>query len=90
MSYVASGITGASPIWNKIMSFLLKDLPDKEFASPEGLIKLEICPLTATLPCEGCGGKWEYFLPGAEPKTHCDPVKIKEMLQSSPTPTPNH
>jgi len=90
MSYVASGITGASPIWNKIMSFLLKDLPDKEFASPEGLIKLEICPLTGTLPCEGCGGKWEYFLPGVEPKIHCDSGKIKEMLQGSPTPTPNH
>jgi len=90
MSYVASGITGASPIWNKIMSFLLKDLPDKEFASPEGLIKLEICPLTATLPCEGCGGRWEYFLPGSEPKIHCIPEKIKEILGSSPTPTPNH
>jgi 1A family penicillin-binding protein len=88
MSYVASGITGASPIWNKIMSFLLKDLPDKEFASPEGLIKLEICPSTGTLPCEGCGGKWEYFLPGSEPKIHCSPEKIKEMLQSSPAPTP--
>jgi membrane carboxypeptidase/penicillin-binding protein PbpC len=90
MSYVASGITGASPIWNKIMSFLLKALPDKEFASPEGLIKLEICPLTATLPCEGCGGKWEYFLSGAEPKTHCSPEKIKEMMTSSPTPTPTY
>ncbi len=90
MSYVASGITGASPIWNKIMSFLVKDVPDKEFPQPEDLIKVEICPLTATLPCEGCGGKWEYFLPGAEPKTHCSPEKIKEMLQISPTPTPSH
>jgi len=25
MSYVASGITGASPIWNKIISYALKD-----------------------------------------------------------------
>ena len=89
MSYVASGITGASPIWNKIMSLLLKDMPDKEFPQPADVIKVEICPSTGTLPCEGCGGKWEYFLSGAEPKTHCSPEKIKEMLQSSPTSTPN-
>jgi len=25
MSYVASGVTGASPIWNKTMTYLLKD-----------------------------------------------------------------
>ena len=90
MSYVASGVTGASPIWNKIMSFLLKDLPDKEFPQPEDLKRIEICPLTNTLPCEGCGGKWEYFLPGTEPKVHCSPEKFKEMSGSSPTPTPNH
>jgi 1A family penicillin-binding protein len=83
MSYVASGVTGASPIWNKIMTFLLKDLPDKAFPSPEELIRVEICPLTASLPCEGCGGKWEYFLPGTEPKTHCDPEKIKKIKENS-------
>lgn len=82
MSYVASGITGASPIWNQIMSFLLKDLPDKEFPQPEKLKRVEICPLTNTLPCEGCGGKWELFLPGTEPKTHCDLEKIKEIKKT--------
>ena len=28
MSYVASGITGASPIWNKIITYALKDKED--------------------------------------------------------------
>jgi penicillin-binding protein 1C len=82
MSYVASGITGASPIWNKIMTLLLKEIPDKEFPAPEELKRVEICPTTATLPCEGCGGKWEYFLPGTEPKTHCSPEKIKEIKEN--------
>jgi 1A family penicillin-binding protein len=81
MSYVASGITGASPIWQQIMAGLLKDVPDKEFPQPEGLVHLEICPQTGTLPCEGCGGKWEYFLPGSEPKTHCQPAQ-------TPIPSP--
>jgi len=82
MSYVASGVTGASPIWQKIMTELLKDKPDQEFPLPGDLVKVEICPTTNTLPCNGCGGKWEFFLPGTEPKTHCSP----EQLQPTPTP----
>jgi penicillin-binding protein 1C len=73
MGYVASGITGASPIWNKIMTALLKDLPDKEFPRPEGLRQVEICSLTGTLPCEGCPTKKEWFIAGTEPKVHCRP-----------------
>ena len=88
MSYVASGITGASPIWHYIMSYLIKDIPDKEFSRPGDLIQVEICSLTGTLPCEGCGGKQELFLPGTEPKNHCDPEKIKEIKEKqSQTPT---
>ena len=82
MSYVASGVTGASPIWNKIMTELVRNKPDQEFQLPGDLVKVEICPKTNTLPCDGCGGKWEYFLPGTEPKTHCTP----EQLQPTPTP----
>lgn len=90
MSWVASGVTGASPIWNKIITYLLKDIPDKEFPKPEDVKRVEICPLTNTLPCEGCGGRWEYFLPGTEPRIRCDPEKIKEMQtkkeEIKPTP----
>lgn len=83
MSYVASGVTGASPIWNKIMTNLLQDKPDEPFPVPENLIKVQICSLTGTLPCERCPTKEEYFLPGTEPQTHCDPNSF-----ITPTPTP--
>ncbi len=85
MSYVASGITGASPIWHEIISTLLKDIPDKEFPRPEDLVRVEICPRTGTLPCDGCGGKYEYFVSGTEPKTSCRPSPSPEPL---PTPVP--
>jgi 1A family penicillin-binding protein len=61
MSYVASGITGASPIWNKIMTDLLKDVPDKEFPPPEGIIRTKVC------------GKEEFFLKGTEASVRCPP-----------------
>lgn len=78
MSRVASGVTGASPIWNRIMTKLLADTPDKGFLPPEGILRLEICPGTFALACNGCGGKWEFFINGTQPKNHCDPEKIKE------------
>ncbi len=78
MSYVASGITGASPIWNKTMSFLLEDTPDKMFEQPENVLRIEVCPSTGTLPCNGCGGAWEFFEKGTEPKYHCTSESTKQ------------
>lgn len=71
MSYVASGITGASPIWHNIMQYLLTDKPSIAWLEPDGLVKASICPTSGTLACEDCGGKTEYFLPMTEPKLRC-------------------
>lgn len=50
MSRIASGITGAAPIWNKIMSSLLNNQPSEEWKIPSGLVNKE------------CYGKNEWFL----------------------------
>jgi len=89
MSYVASGVTGASPIWHNIMVELLKDKPDEKFTlpaspvgGPENLVRVEICSLTGTLACDACPSKkWEVFLPGSEPKTACSEEEIKKVLE---------
>ncbi|MFH1840642.1 MAG: PBP1A family penicillin-binding protein [Candidatus Shapirobacteria bacterium] len=60
MSYVASGITGASPIWNKIMNLILKE--NRGWPRPEGMEETEICSPTR---------KKELFLAGTAPKYHC-------------------
>ena len=82
MSYVASGVTGASPIWNKIMNYLLKDLPDKEFAQPPEVKRVEICSLTGSLPCDGCPTKSEIFTEGTEPKNSCDHQTIQNLIMA--------
>lgn len=76
MSYVASGITGASPIWNKIMRFSLEK-QDKEKGKnfqewptkPEDVIGATICSLSGLVPSEsaGCPTRFEYFLEGTVP-----------------------
>lgn len=81
MGYVASGITGATPIWHKTMRYLLENKPNHAWQEPDGLVKVEICPFTGTLPCEGCGKKLEYFLPGTEPKNRCVPKPPEEKKE---------
>lgn len=50
MSRVASGVTGASPIWNNIMTYLVADSSNHPWDTPEGLVQKKIC------------GKNEWFL----------------------------
>jgi 1A family penicillin-binding protein len=72
MAYVASGITGATPIWNKIMQFLLSNKESYKWEVPAGIVKTEICTIAGTLPCEGCSTQTEYFLEGTEPTSSCN------------------
>lgn len=84
MSYVASGITGASPIWNTIMRSLLSETSPHRFPDPQGLKKVTICKATGTLPCTGCPRlSDEWFIPGTEPTKACNPA------QFAPKPSPN-
>jgi 1A family penicillin-binding protein len=73
MSRVTSGVSGATPIWHQVMVELLKNQPNQSWTPTGEIIRIEICPTTGTLPCNGCNGKWEYFLKGTEPKNACVP-----------------
>jgi penicillin-binding protein 1C len=74
MARIASGVTGASPIWNKIISSLLANEKAQEWATPSGLKKVEIC------------GRQEWFLEENVPKINCNPSPTP--IQSGPTPAP--
>ena len=65
---IASGITGATPIWNEIMTYLLNDKVNETFKVPSGVVSREVCTLTGGTKNEGCAGRFEYFLAGTEPK----------------------
>jgi membrane peptidoglycan carboxypeptidase len=64
MSYVASGVTGASPIWQKIMKYALKDVKVREIERPEGIVGASVCSDSGTLPKpeQPCETRYEYFL----------------------------
>jgi 1A family penicillin-binding protein len=79
MSRIASGITGAAPIFNRIMSVLLLDKESKPWDVPDGMVQLPICPLTGTLACNNCPVKMEWFLEENKPNKSCDPEFVKTL-----------
>ena len=67
---VVSGVTGAAPIWNEIMTNLLVDSKQSWPAIPSGIIGRSICILSSNLPSsegETCPTRFEYFIKGTEP-----------------------
>lgn len=65
---LASGITGAAPIWNRIMNEILNDQVNEAFKVPSGVTGMEICSVTGGPKNEGCNSRFEYFIAGTEPK----------------------
>jgi len=72
--YLSSGITGAAPIWNRVMSYLLKTYTDKSnwYSRPDDVVE------------KNCYfGKPEYFISGTENKVSCS----QYLFNQTPTPT---
>lgn len=68
---LASGVTGAAPIWNKIMTMLLQDKADEQQ------------PMPANVVSKPCFGRIEYFLVGTENSINCAFIP---KAKTSPTP----
>ncbi len=86
MSRIASGITGAAPIFNQIMASLLVNKESIAWQPPKGLVSLAICPLTATLPCNGCPIKKEWFLEENAPKKSCSSDFVQKLKEPRTEP----
>ncbi len=69
MSWVASGISGATPIWNRVMREMLAEKMEERWEVPNGIVKKKVC------------GKEEYFVAGTEKRVKCVP---KASLTPSP------
>ena len=81
---VASGITGASPIWNKIMQAVLKDKPNEPFERPSNVIQSEVDGLMTGRPHGGSPTRKEYFISGTEPKGESGAYQRQKVCKSNP------
>lgn len=81
--YLASGITGAAPIWNQIMAYILKDKINESFNLPSGVVGINICGTTGGAKTDSCpNNHFEYFITGTEPKQDTF-VKAKVWVDKS-------
>ncbi len=73
--YLASGVTGAAPIWNRVMKYVLKNQPDLWPIRPETVVGHQVCWDSGNIMDkdesgkENCQARFEYFIKGTEPKT---------------------
>lgn len=85
MSRIASGITGAAPIFNHIMGSLLADKKVTQWPVPAGLTNSPVCAYTGTLPCRGCPTRYEWFLDETKPTRACLPETISKIIEVQKT-----
>ena len=86
MARISSGVTGATPIWNKIMTALLAQQSNHDWPIPAGLIQVPICSFTGTLACQGCPAKMEWFLEENKPKLACKQEWFNQKAILTPPP----
>jgi membrane carboxypeptidase/penicillin-binding protein PbpC len=65
--YLASGVTGAAPIWHDIFVALLGDKLNEAFKVPNGVVGANICTFTGGPANDKCTNRFEYFLAGTVP-----------------------
>ncbi len=80
MSSVASGVTGASPIWARTMKFLLGDAPSVTPIPPDSLVKVNVSCTNHP--------KYEYFTLGTVPKINCSPPPGTLLESAASTSSP--
>ena len=70
---LVSGVTGAAPIWNKIIRKALEGKPDIWPKQPDGVVGAQVCVMSGLLPPnpdgddKGCPIRFEYFIKGTVP-----------------------
>lgn len=73
MKEVASGVSGAAPIWRRVILAALRDKPNIGFSVPGGIVTAEVDSVSGYRAHDNFPSRTEYFIQGTEP-TGEDPV----------------
>lgn len=76
MKQVASGTTGAAPIWRRIIIAALAGRPNTDFETPDDIVTAEVDSLSGFRSHDGYPSRNEYFIKGTEPDGN-DPVHTR-------------
>ena len=76
MTKVASGVSGATPIWKQIMQFEVGTRPKQDFSIPDKIISMDIDKVSGYEAHDGFPSRTDYFIDGTQPKVK-DPIHTK-------------
>ena len=79
MKNVASGVSGAAPIWRRETLDMLAIKPDRSFDPPDGVSQIEVDKISGYPAHDEYGSYKEWFIEGSVP-TGPDPIHTKVKL----------
>jgi len=82
MLQLASGVSGAAPIWRKIIMDYLKDKPKLDFITPENIITSDVDVISGYKAHDSFPLRTEFFKRGTDPQGD-DPVHTKMKVCKS-------
>src|SRR3989344_1779641 len=81
---IASGVTGASPVWASIMKAILANKPNEPFERPSKVFQTDVDGLMNGKPHGGSPTRKEYFIAGTEPKGESPTYQNQKVCKSNP------
>jgi len=81
---IASGVTGATPVWASIMKAILANKPNEPFERPSKVFQTDVDGLMNGKPHGGSPTRKEYFIAGTEPKGESPTYQNQKVCKSNP------
>ena len=75
MLSVASGVSGASPIWHNVIVQALKGKPTVTFTTPDSVTQISVDSVSGYAAHDNFPSRPEYFIKGTEPSL-ADPIHV--------------
>ncbi|MEI8067783.1 MAG: transglycosylase domain-containing protein [Candidatus Shapirobacteria bacterium] len=75
MGKVASGVSGASPIWRRLMLYEVPKRTKQDFPIPEKIVSVDVDIVSGYPAHDGFPSRPDYFIDGTQPNTP-DPIHI--------------
>jgi membrane peptidoglycan carboxypeptidase len=75
MGKIASGVSGATPIWRRILLYEIAKRPKQDFPIPDKIVSAQVDTVSGYLAHDNFPSKTEYFIDGTQPNMS-DPIHL--------------
>lgn len=89
MLNVASGVSGASPIWRKVLLEAISNKSNSDFEVPSGIVNMTVDLVSGYKSHDGFPSRTEIFIKGNEPQSDTIHAKLKVCKTDGKLATPS-